>query len=233
MLTETTIIEESVGIQGRGRMLEGILAYPADHTGCSALIVGPHPFLGGDMRNNVVNSLLKALASRGAVTLAFNYGGVGASEGGPADWPSVISTFWKEGAFPEENDWADDAGSAIAALRQWCDFPPVLIGYSFGCWTVVRNLEGLCAKAIVLISPNPKQHGFDELSSCPSPLLLIHSDNDFTYSVSEMMTWFELIREPKMRIQLSASEHFFRGHEMEVTAAVLEFLQHHQVLGSE
>lgn len=232
MLTEQTITEENVRIRGRGRMLDGVLSYPTDQASFSSLIAGPHPFLGGDMRNNVVSSLSKALALRGAVTLAFDYGGVGGSEGGPADWPAVMSKFWKEGAFDEENDWADDTGSAIDSLRQSSDFPPVLVGYSFGCWTVVKNLEGSCAKAVVLVSPNPKQHEFEQLSKFMAPLLVIHSDNDFTCGVSEMTAWFDSIREPKKRIQLPASEHFFRGHETEVAKAVLEFLQQHQVLGA-
>ncbi len=230
MLTATGFVEENVRIQGCERMLSGLLAYPDVGADCCALIAGPHPFLGGDMRNNVVSSLSKALTSRGTVTLAFDYGGVGSSEGGPADWPSVMSTFWTKGSFNEEHDWADDAGSAIAALSQWCDFPPVLIGYSFGCWTVVKNLQGSGVKAIVLISPNPKQHSFEELSACPVPLLMLHSDNDFTCGISELMAWYESIREPKMRIQLPAGEHFFRGHETEVATTVLEFLQHHDIL---
>lgn len=230
MLTETAITEENIRIQGQGRMLEGMLAYPDDRACGSALIAGPHPFLGGDMRNNVVSSLLKAMASRGAVTLAFNYGGVGKSEGGPADWPAVISMFWKDGTFPEEQDWIEDARSAIATLRQSCNLPPILIGYSFGCWALVSNLPESGAKAIVLISPNPKQHEFEQLSGCAVPLLMIHSDNDFTCSESEMIAWFDSILEPKLRIQLSAGEHFFRGHEESVTKTVLDFLQQHGLL---
>lgn len=233
MLTEAPIIEETVRIQGRGRTLQGNLAYPEDHAECSALIAGPHPFLGGDMRNNVVRSLSQALAARGAITLTFDYGGVGASEGGPADWPAVMSTFWKDGSFKEESDWANDTESAIASLRQWSDLPRVLLGYSFGCWTVTQNLPGSCAEAIVLISPNPEKHTFEELSGCHAPLLLIHSDNDFTCSVSKMVAWFESLREPKTRVQLPASEHFFRGHEKELTDVVLEFLSHRGVLGVE
>lgn len=230
MLTDIAVIQENVRIQGPGGMLEGLLAYPTERVSCSALIAGPHPFLGGDMGNNVVTALLNALASQGAVALAFNYGGVGGSEGGPADWPAIMSAFWKDGTFKEEHDWASDTGSAITALRQWCDLPPLLIGYSFGCWTLVGNLRDSGAQAIVLISPNPRQHAFDPLSACPVPLLLIHSDNDFTCSVSQTIAWAESIREPKTRIQLSAGEHFFRGHEEEVTGTVLKFLRRHNIL---
>lgn len=231
-MTNTNIIQENIRIEGTDRTLEGILTYPDDQPGFSALIAGPHPFLGGDMHNNVILTLLKTLASQGAVTLAFNYGGVGGSEGGPADWPKVMSAFWKNGTFDEEHDWADDTNFAMRALQRWCRPPPVLIGYSFGCWTIARNLQESCARAIILISPNPSKHSFDPLSECSTPLLLIHSDNDFTCSLSEIIEWFDSLRQPKTRIQLSAGEHFFRGSEEEVASVVVDFLRSANILRS-
>jgi len=233
MLTNTNIVEEKVRIKGSGRTLEGILAYPDGRPGFSALIAGPHPFLGGDMHNNVVISLLRTLASHGAVALAFNYGGVGGSEGGPADWPAVMSAFWKDGTFDEENDWAEDTRSAIKALQQWSHQTPVFIGYSFGCWTIAKHLQRSNAGAIVLISPNPKKHSFDQLSECTTPLLLIHSDNDFTCSAAEIIEWFDSIREPKTRTQLSAGEHFFRGSEAELASVVVKFLHGADIIRQE
>ncbi len=222
--TEENVIEERVRILGRNRMLEGVLTYPTGRATCSVLIAGPHPFLGGDIRNNVVATLSKSLASQGAVVLTFNYGGVGRSEGGPTDWPAVMSEFWKHGTFKEEQGWAEDTDSAIFALRQWCASPPVLVGYSFGCWTIVNCLRKEKFQSIVLISPNHKQHTFTPLCICSAPLLLIHSDNDFTCSECETKAWFDSVREPKTRIQLPAGEHFFRGHEAEVASTVAKFL---------
>ncbi len=233
MLVETSIIEETVRIAGRGRTLEGNLAYPEDQPVFSALIAGPHPFLGGDRHNNVVRSLSNGLSLEGTVTLSFDYGGIGGSEGGPKDWPAVMSAFWKDGVFEEESEWVDDTGSAMASLRQWTDLPRALVGYSFGCWTIAQHLPESQAQAVVLISPNPHKHSFDRLSGCRVPLLLIHSDNDFTCDVSEMITWYESIREPKTRILLPAREHFFRGHERELTGVVLEFLAKHCRSGAE
>ena len=232
MLTDTSIIEESVRIQGRTRSLEGLLTYPGGEAQCSVLVAGPHPFLGGDMGNNVVHELAKHLASRGAVTLTFNYGGVGTSEGGPNDWPAVMSAFWNDGTFAEEHDWSVDAGSAITALHEWSDAPTVLIGYSFGCWAVVDQIAAAKPNAVVLISPNPKHHAFEALACCTAPLLLIHSDHDFTLDSSEMIAWFESLREPKTRLQIASGEHFFRGHEGEVSDAVSRFLQHHDLLSN-
>ena len=90
---------------------------------------------------------------------------------------------------------------------------------------MARNLRGSRAEAIVLISANPKQHAFEQLADCPAALLLIHSDNDFTCGVSDVIAWFDSLRGPKARIQLPAGEHFFRGHEEQVTDSVIALLR--------
>lgn len=230
MMTNEDIVEELVRFEGRGRILEGVLAYPADQPRFSALIAGPHPLLGGDMRNNVVAALLRGLAQDGAVALSFNYGGVGNSEGGPADWPAVTSEFWSSGTIAEEADWADDAASAAKALYGWTQSAPVAVGYSFGCWVVDRLLREIPARAIVLISPNPKQHVFENLADCVAPLLVIHSDNDFTCTAPELVAWYDALREPKARIQVRAGEHFFRGCEDTVVSRLLDYLRGADIL---
>ncbi len=233
MLSAAAAIEEGVRIPSCGRALEGTLTYALGEVRACALMAGPHPFLGGDMQNNIVRAMADALARRGVVALTFNYGGVGDSEGGPEDWPEAMSAFWRDGTLPAEQDWCEDTKSAIAWLRNSCDAPLLLIGYSFGCWTVAHHLQESYAQAIVLISPNPKRHTFDALSDAPVPLLVVHSDNDFTCSVSEATAWVDALREPKTRIQLSAGDHFFRGHEEEVTQAVLGFLDDRDILRDE
>jgi len=228
MPCDADICEERVRIEGNQRTLEGVLAYPFDSapTRC-VLIAGPHPLLGGDFHNNVVRALLQGLAAGESVVLAFNYGGIGQSEGGPADWPAVTSQFWRDGTFDEERDWVEDTAAAVAALRRWCDRPLVMIGYSFGCWTVSRQLGQGKVRAVVMISPNPKRHCLDGLRHGRAPLLVIHSDNDFTCSGEECAKWFQTLGEPKRRVLLSAGEHFFRGREPDLVRAVTEFLAEH------
>lgn len=230
MLIGTDICEEIVRIQGTHRTLEGILAYPFGEPSCCALIAGPHPFLGGDRRNNVVSAVLESLAGAGAVTLAYDYSGVGTREGTTADWSTAMSAFWRDGSCDLESDWVDDTGCALKALGDWCHLPRVLVGYSFGCWALVRNLPGADARAIVLISPNVKQHAFDELGQCPGPVLVIHSPNDFTCTVDQVTEWVDALPEPKTRLLLTAGEHFFRGHEEEVAGAVVTYLRQQRLL---
>ena len=219
----TEVIEERISVDAPGRKLEGLLGYGlADTAAFAALVAGPHPLLGGDMDNNLVCALRRGLAANGGVTLAFNYAGVGASEGGPADWPTVVSAFWENGRFDEEEAWVADTSAAAETLTRLCDRPRVVVGYSFGCWTAAHCLDG--ASAAILVSPNPKRHDFACLSGSLIPLLVIHSDNDFTGTAAEISAWTASLRDPKTLTVLDAGEHFFRGREDEVVRVVARFI---------
>lgn len=140
------------------------------------------------------------------------------------DWPATMSAFWRDGCFEQERDWVEDVGAAVAALRTWCDKPLVLIGYSFGCWTASSHLPMPDVQAVVLVSPNPKQHALESRRYGKAPTLVLHSPNDFTCSVEETVAWYDTLPEPKSRLLIAAGEHFFRGREAQVLRAVLGFL---------
>ena len=218
-------VQERVSIDSDGRRLEGILAYPETGTPTSTmLIAGPHPFLGGDLENNVVRTMLTELPRRGGLALAFNYSGVGASEGGPIDWPAAMSEFWRTGRIDYETKWADDAIAAAAMLAAMVTTPRVLVGYSFGCWAASRCIPRGDVDGIALLSPNPTRHDFSALHDSTAPLLVVSSDNDFSCSLSDVTIWFDDLRAPKTFKTLNAGEHFFRGHEREVAEIVIRYL---------
>lgn len=218
------VVIEQVPVDGAGRTLEGRLGYPVGgQPTWSCLILGPHPLLGGDLDNNLVTALSSGLAKAGCAALSFNYSGVGASEGGPEDWPAVMSEFWEKGCFDGERDWIVDADSALETLRGLCDEPLLVVGYSFGCFAASELLSQSAARAAAFISPNPKHHDFTALREFRGPLLVIHSDNDFTGTTEEFTRWFDGLRDPKRSCMLPACEHFFRGQEDKVVQAVLEF----------
>ena len=226
---DANIVEERLTIAAPGRAIEGVLSYRVDSDPTfSALIVGPHPLMGGNLDNNVVRALAGGLASHGALTLAFNYSGVGHSEGGPDDWQAAASQFWAMGKVDEELAWILDAAAARKALAKLNVAPMIVVGYSFGCWVIAEMPADPDTTRWVLVSPNPNRHRFDGLSKCAIPLLVVHSDNDFASTPEQTHAWFDCLRTPKSLTMLDSAEHFFRGQEQALLDTVLKFLTSEQ-----
>ena len=104
----------------------------------AAVVLHPHPQYGGDMDSHVVTTACRVYADRGATTMRFNFRGTDRSEGAYA------------GGVGE----AEDARSAIAAVREIIgDAPVVLIGYSFGAMVASAVARDTMVDGLVLISP--------------------------------------------------------------------------------
>src|SRR6185436_16466218 len=103
------ICEEHVTISRDDRDLPGILSYPfSGEPGIGALIAGPHPLLGGNLRSNVVRSLRQGLASAGCAALTFDYGTPDAAGSKARDWCAITADFWRNSRCQEETVWSDD-----------------------------------------------------------------------------------------------------------------------------
>ena len=63
-----------------GETLDADLALPRDPV-AAAMIAHPHPLMGGDRRNPVVDAMFSALASAGVAVVRFDFRGVGRSTG--------------------------------------------------------------------------------------------------------------------------------------------------------
>lgn len=224
----TEIIQEHITFNSGDRRVEGALAYQAlSDPAWACLLAGPHPMLGGEMGNNVLKSLNEHAVSAGAVVLSFNYAGIGASEGGPADWAEAISTFWRQASIPQETEWRDDAAAALCELtRATAGLPCAAIGYSFGCWAVTQAVSIRPVGALVLVSPNPVRHDFASLGEIAAPILVLYGDHEIDCSTSQMEQWCSRLREPKRIRRIEGAEHFFRRREDEVSQIILEFLTH-------
>ena len=128
--------EESIFIESGGPRLEGLIHYSQ---GPKAVVVShPHPFYGGDMFNNVVESILNAYQGRGYTTLRFNFRGVGQS-GGTHD-----------GGISEQ----EDVRSCLEHVAGLGKTDIDLGGYSFGSWVNCLGLGSYAqVKRMIMISP--------------------------------------------------------------------------------
>ena len=102
----------------------------------AAVVCHPHPLYGGDMRNNVVDAIVHALAANGVAALRFDFRGVGRSGGEHGDG---------------ETERLDVVAAIEAVAPLAGDGPVLLAGYSFGAAVALSvadpRLEGWFAVA--------------------------------------------------------------------------------------
>jgi alpha/beta superfamily hydrolase len=178
---------ESVAFGGRGGALEGRWWSGRG----VAVVAPPHPEYGGRLDNPVVEALAAALARSGLAALAFNWRGVGASEGEPT------------GDLRAADD--DFAAGVSYATRRAAPPPLVAAGYSFGAAAALRQPA---ADRLVLVAPPIALLGADELRSCARPLLVLVGDGD-AYAPADLVA--DLVpKRPDARLEiLRGVDHFF------------------------
>jgi alpha/beta superfamily hydrolase len=141
--------------------LEGL--YSPSEGSSGAIITHPHPLMGGDMWNNIVELLVSALYSHGCSTLRFNFRGVGLSEGvydnGNGEQEDVISAR----IFMEENEKTN----------------LILAGYSFGA---VVDLNVFARddsfNQLILVSPPTNMYSIAFSKILGRKILAICGDRD-------------------------------------------------------
>lgn len=209
------VMQERVRIPGPRQALEGELAYPADRAVACALVVAPHPHMGGTMANNVVAALADDLAQAGLVTLRFNYGP-------QVDVAASMAAFWATGHAPEDAAMLAEARAATQWLLGQFHLPWFALGYSFGAFAAMHTLD-LHPRGAVLISPTLAKHDYAATLRRDVPLLVIYSDNDFATPLAVTEQWVAGLAAPVTRLCLSGADHFFRHVEPQVCAACRRF----------
>ncbi len=215
----TGIVEEQVTIPDGRDGLAGLLAYPSEGRPRGGLVVaGPHPFLGGQLENNVVQALARSGAESGWLTLRFAYHSPGGDLAGQMD------RFWATGHAPLDGELLHDLRAAVTCAGA---IEPVtcLASYSFGCWLVSRlAAEDGFNGAAVLVTPTVGHHDFSTMRQWNGPKLVVGSENDFATPAEllagEVATW----RQPVTLRMFERAEHFFRGREGELASVVTRWL---------
>ncbi len=209
--------------------LEGLLSYPAVGDVWSAVVVvGPHPLLGGDMRNNVVSAVGDHLAAAGCLTLRFNYQGVGDSTGERCDDPRRLDEFWTTSCLADEPDRWRDLDAAVRFVRgaATSSVPLVLVGYSFGCAVSSDWLDkGGHAACLAAIAPTVARHDYAPLERLALPKLVLAARNDFASGETALVAAVDRWRAPKECRLADLDDHFFRGCEPWLIENLLPFLK--------
>lgn len=205
------MIERAERIVSGELVLEGVLALPdggGKHPG--VVVCHPHPQYGGDMHNNVVQVLCTALQALEIATLRFNFRGVGGSGG----------------AYDGGHGEAEDAAAAVRHLSELPEIAPArvgLAGYSFGAGMALMAAAG--ARALGLVSPPVRMLEPDRLAAFPGEVLIISGDADHVAPGETLAGLVEGARAGVAVQVVQDADHFWWGHERELTEAIGPFFR--------
>jgi alpha/beta superfamily hydrolase len=210
---------------GPDRYLAGVLGYPLDgDPKWAVLICSPHPNFGGDMENNVVAALAGRL-SQEAVTLRFDYRGVGGSR---IDLRPGLSVFdyWED--IEQTLDYREplaDTGAAVDELSLLTSgLPMIAVGYSFGAIMGTRMaVRDRRLVAMVGISPPLKRVGFEHLSDCRKACLLVSGQDDFVFDADAARNLVDAAG-PNLTFERPLGDHFFVGLEADLADRIARFV---------
>lgn len=197
-----------------GLRLEGELRRPEGEPVGSAVICHPDPKLGGSKDHPLLWAIRNDLASRGFVTLTFNFRGVMGSEG----------------THTRGRDEPKDLAGAITRVRNEASGPTAVVGWSFGANVALRHaltdgrVAALALVGIPLGDPGgtvpPLPGSFEGFAT---PVLLLAGDDDLICPEADVLRLAGRIPEADIRI-VDGAGHHFPGREREAAEAIGGFL---------
>jgi len=165
------------------------------------------------------------LPAAGFVTFRFNYRGVGRSESAS---PKVsLYDFWD--ALDKGNDYGEIVQDGFVAARYAQGRAGVKkvfrAGYSFGARVMEEIAAGTETEGAVAISSPLRFHDFSKLANLSAKKLLIWGEKDFTASGSAIEAFVKVVRPPKEVAIIKNQDHFFRGHERDLSKLIEDILR--------
>jgi alpha/beta superfamily hydrolase len=199
--------EDSIFIDSGKLKIEGLLESLPGEKG--VIVTHPHPLYGGDMHNNVVETIVHAYRGKGYSTLRINFRGVGHSEG----------TYGN--GIGEQED-------VKAALNYFSDLGKSsidLAGYSFGAWVNALGLTAFeKARRVIMVSPPVNFVDFTFLSYNPKIQLVIVGALDEIAGLKGIEKMLPVWNpEADLRV-VQGADHFYWGKTEELKAIIHEFL---------
>jgi len=195
-------------IAGSAGNIETLISLPKNLNENSPITVisHPHPLYGGSMTNKVVHILAKSFSELGAITVRFNFRGVGKSEGE-----------YEHGVGETE-----DLQILVSELRNWRPHSKIwLAGFSFGAYVTTRAQAEIRAEKLLLVAPPVSMYPFNELAEINIPWVVIQGGQDEVIDSSVVRNWVsERPNQPKL-IWMDDATHFFHGKLNEIKESLL------------
>ena len=156
----------------------------------------PHPLYGGTMNNKVVTTMERAFSHLGYATVAYNFRGVGHSEG--------------------EHDSGEGEQNDLIAVVEWAkaEFNAVhvtLAAFSFGSYVSLKVSKKIAVDALCTVAPPVGLYDFSEIHPVKQPWVMIQGGRDEVVSAPEILDWAMSGESPPDLYWRAEASHFLHG----------------------
>lgn len=194
-------------IPGPAGALQVLVEQPDAEPRAMAVICHPHPLHGGSLTNKIVHQLARTFADMGAVSVRFNFRGVGESAG----------------EYDEGCGELDDLFAVVSwATQRWPELPLWLGGFSFGGFIAIQAAAKLDPRRLVTVSPAVNYFPDQTVDLPDTDWLLIQGDGDDVVPLSKVQAWERQLSAPPVLTIISGAGHFFHGRLNELKQAMLD-----------
>jgi alpha/beta superfamily hydrolase len=198
--------EERIFFSSGDLRLEGLYSNNPGNNG--VVITHPHPQMGGNMFNNVVDTLVQAFNNRYYSTLRFNFRGVGRSEG----------------YYDNRRGEGKDVVAAWDYLAAKEKTNILMAGYSFGAVVIMDVFARLDAFAdFVLVSPLFNTEYLKVSNKNKKRGLIICGEEDQFCKVAGLQKWTE--ENDFHFITIKGADHFYQGMEGSIIMHIDNYLK--------
>ena len=161
-----------------------------------AVICHPHPLHGGTLDNKIVHQLAKTFVELDAVSVRFNFRGVGESEG----------------EYDEGRGEKDDLLAVVSwAKEHWPGLPLWLAGFSFGGFIALDAAQSLRPDWLVTVAPAVNYFPDQPVRLSGINWLLIYGDADAIVPWSAVESWLGRQALSPQVVCVEGAGHFFHG----------------------
>jgi len=189
-------VSDTSFVAGPAGKLQVLETVPETTPGALAVICHPHPLHGGTLDNKIVHQLAKSFVALGAVSVRFNFRGVGQSEG----------------EYDEGRGERDDLLAVVEWARQrWPGLPLWLAGFSFGGYIALDAAQLLQPDWLVTVAPAVNYFPDRPVSLKAVRWLLIHGDADDIVPGSALESWIGRQGLAPDMVTIEGAGHFFHG----------------------
>lgn len=198
----------SILLKGMVGDIETLITRPKISTDSTPIVIisHPHPLYGGTMTNKVVHILARSFSELNAMTVRYNFRGVGKSAG----------------KYDDGLGEAKDLQLLADELKQWHPQAPIwLAGFSFGAYVTARAQAAIKPEKLLLVAPPISMYPFEQLAEIEVPWMVIQGGQDEVIDASAAKKWVSLRPNQPKFIWMEDSGHFFHGKLIEVKDIVL------------